>query len=394
MHAPYQRVLDAMVADGAAAAASPATRTAASSACRSRGAGDQLRPRHRPRQGACRAGGPGPAPALEGCRSARRRHPRVPLAARVGRAGHLAVRAQCGSLPARGDPADPGPARPDRAGCSGSDPARCGRNRFRVAGVRSAILPCSSPAPVRVARHGVWRSLVARFVRDEEAAGSNPVTPTSRPSTSSVGGLRRTRGASRVPTGCQWPQVCPVRPGMTGASRPSTAGLRFLPQLEAADALGRVLTAVERAPQEERMAGPDLHAVDGPAVRCVGESGPQPARRVPHCCGTGLQRSVRSTELRLRVHRQQRAPVHTAVGVALSTGPSGMVDDAPLVGSRRRPGLVTDGPSTSAAVGLRGRRGARRGRSRAVAGPRRPPDPPRLFGAHRCCTTSYVKPSR
>ena len=26
--------------------------------------------------------------------------------------------------------------------------------------------------------HGVWRSLVARFVRDEEVAGSNPVTPT------------------------------------------------------------------------------------------------------------------------------------------------------------------------------------------------------------------------
>jgi hypothetical protein len=29
-------------------------------------------------------------------------------------------------------------------------------------------------------RYGVWRSLVARFVRDEEVAGSNPVTPTSR----------------------------------------------------------------------------------------------------------------------------------------------------------------------------------------------------------------------
>jgi hypothetical protein len=28
--------------------------------------------------------------------------------------------------------------------------------------------------------HGVWRSLVARFVRDEEAAGSNPVTPTRK----------------------------------------------------------------------------------------------------------------------------------------------------------------------------------------------------------------------
>lgn len=27
--------------------------------------------------------------------------------------------------------------------------------------------------------HGVWRSLVARVVRDDEAAGSNPVTPTT-----------------------------------------------------------------------------------------------------------------------------------------------------------------------------------------------------------------------
>jgi hypothetical protein len=29
-----------------------------------------------------------------------------------------------------------------------------------------------------VASRGVWRSLVARFVRDEEAVGSNPATPT------------------------------------------------------------------------------------------------------------------------------------------------------------------------------------------------------------------------
>src|SRR5262249_22179492 len=28
---------------------------------------------------------------------------------------------------------------------------------------------------------GVWRSLVARFVRDEEAVGSNPATPTHEP---------------------------------------------------------------------------------------------------------------------------------------------------------------------------------------------------------------------
>ena len=38
-------------------------------------------------------------------------------------------------------------------------------------------LPGTSPEDAT--GHGVWRSLVARFVRDEEAAGSNPVTPTS-----------------------------------------------------------------------------------------------------------------------------------------------------------------------------------------------------------------------
>ena len=32
-----------------------------------------------------------------------------------------------------------------------------------------------------LSRNGVWRSLVARFVRDEEAVGSNPATPTIGP---------------------------------------------------------------------------------------------------------------------------------------------------------------------------------------------------------------------
>jgi hypothetical protein len=32
-------------------------------------------------------------------------------------------------------------------------------------------------------RHGLWRSLVARVVRDDEAAGSNPVSPTQREQT-------------------------------------------------------------------------------------------------------------------------------------------------------------------------------------------------------------------
>ena len=33
---------------------------------------------------------------------------------------------------------------------------------------------------------GVWRSLVARFVRDEEAVGSNPATPTLRNTSSGL----------------------------------------------------------------------------------------------------------------------------------------------------------------------------------------------------------------
>ena len=46
--------------------------------------------------------------------------------------------------------------------------------------------------------HGVWRSLVARFVRDEEAAGSNPVTPTTQ-SRKSKALHRKTRGG---PSSC------------------------------------------------------------------------------------------------------------------------------------------------------------------------------------------------
>ena len=37
-----------------------------------------------------------------------------------------------------------------------------------------------APGSRRLRAIGVWRSLVARFVRDEEVAGSNPVTPTNK----------------------------------------------------------------------------------------------------------------------------------------------------------------------------------------------------------------------
>jgi hypothetical protein len=43
------------------------------------------------------------------------------------------------------------------------------------------VIFASSDRSAKLARHiiGVWRSLVARFVRDEEAVGSNPATPTT-----------------------------------------------------------------------------------------------------------------------------------------------------------------------------------------------------------------------
>jgi predicted MPP superfamily phosphohydrolase len=79
--------------------------------------------------------------------------------------GQLPLRPGPLRLPAGGEPADPRPP-PDRR-----------RRRFgnpRV-GRRGRGLELARPS----GGIGVWRSLVARFVRDEEVAGSNPVTPTT-----------------------------------------------------------------------------------------------------------------------------------------------------------------------------------------------------------------------
>ena len=64
--------------------------------------------------------------------------------------------------------------------------------------------PISSPRRVEAmlspAARGVWRSLVARFVRDEEVVGSNPATPTTRTSASLlVRRLRRKGSKGRRP---------------------------------------------------------------------------------------------------------------------------------------------------------------------------------------------------
>ncbi len=45
---------------------------------------------------------------------------------------------------------------------------------------RFSLLAISDACSIIPTVHGVWRSLVARFVRVEEAIGSNPVTPTKQ----------------------------------------------------------------------------------------------------------------------------------------------------------------------------------------------------------------------
>src|ERR1700733_7995889 len=82
------------------------------------------------------------------------------MAARLRRPGPLPVGPSQVRLPPRSDAAHAYPP----IDVSVREPPKLSA---KLTEVRSRA-PCS----------GVWRSLVARFVRDEEVAGSNPVTPT------------------------------------------------------------------------------------------------------------------------------------------------------------------------------------------------------------------------
>ena len=76
------------------------------------------------------------------------------------------------------------------------EPAASSTSRARAAGLERTS-PEPSPVTARLARPpseghhvrplGVWLSLVERYVRDVEAAGSNPVTPTMPHSDSEAG---------------------------------------------------------------------------------------------------------------------------------------------------------------------------------------------------------------
>ncbi len=180
LHAPYQRVLDAMVADGASVVLAGHTH------------GGQLA---LPVWGALvtncdldtrRGQGPVALVARRGLlRAGRRRCALVAgsggcrVAARLGRARHLAVRSGALRLPAGGHPAHPGRPRLLSTGVGPlSGAGRAGLDRFQRAGAGRLSSGVAAPRARRHS-HGVWRSLVARVVRDDEAAGSNPVTPTA-----------------------------------------------------------------------------------------------------------------------------------------------------------------------------------------------------------------------
>ncbi len=81
------------------------------------------------------------------------------------------------------------PAGTTAPGCT-SRPASAPRRTRRSASAACRRRPCSiwfrASARLCPRTTGVWRSLVARFVRDEEAAGSNPVTPTTSSHVSDV----------------------------------------------------------------------------------------------------------------------------------------------------------------------------------------------------------------
>ena len=155
----YQRVLNAMVADGADWS-SPATRTVA--------AGPLVIGAPSPTATSTR---PAPGPVALVARSGLGEGARCPRARHRGTRHTSTSPAGLGTSPLR-----PGALRlPPR-----SDPAhpRTPRvwNRFRVCR-GSAILGVALPSGRAIAT-GCGAALVARFVRDEEVAGSNPVTPT------------------------------------------------------------------------------------------------------------------------------------------------------------------------------------------------------------------------
>ena len=150
-HAPYLRVLDQYAADGYDAVLAGHTHGGQVCLPGGRRADHQLRPR----------AGAGPRPAPPPGRLA----PGDPgsawlhVSAGLGTSPYARIRVAC---------------RPE-ATLLTLVPREARRPEYRLGRARGARV-CS---PLAAHRHiGLWRSLVARLVRDEEAAGSNPVSPT------------------------------------------------------------------------------------------------------------------------------------------------------------------------------------------------------------------------
>src|ERR1700730_5716112 len=75
--------------------------------------------------------------------------------------------------------------------------------------------------------HGMWRSLVARLLWEQEAAGSNPAIPTNRTTSPAISGRFATVGTVRVSRlGETWNGV---RPRSARGSRVSGGGTAYRP---------------------------------------------------------------------------------------------------------------------------------------------------------------------
>src|SRR5690606_22074299 len=190
---------------------------------RGRGPGHQLRPGSSP--------GPGAAPVAAGG------GPDHDLAACIRRGGYPPDRTDPVRLPPGGEHPHLDPSLTDSRAGSGHLWSGLAVPRAPPARGNPLGLPGGCPLLLLTAYFGVWRSLAARFVRDEEAVGSNPATPTnrdrwSRPLRGGVFGFlgpgpptrRQREGTNGTPT-----RVGPLagRVGYGSASLASARGLRY-----------------------------------------------------------------------------------------------------------------------------------------------------------------------
>ena len=142
---------------------------------------------------------------------------------------HPQVSPENGKTPGCTSPPASAPHRGRRSGSPAAPRRHCSRSRpdrreMREPPKLSAKL---TEVPSGASCSGVWRSLVARFVRDEEVAGSNPVTPTLRGGVVMVAGFQPAPdGPAAISPGGTTPRNPPMRLRRVGTAPAPRGGVR------------------------------------------------------------------------------------------------------------------------------------------------------------------------